>query len=144
MMFFSSPLNSKVTTRTAARLTSQALSVFSTADKQLKIYKTKPDLHHELTKSQQVTWDSGRQKKKMSLKTGNAQYGAIVFRHFAVLSLQAVLLRKVSTIKRGQRSVFLITMGWELINERRMRYPEVMVWVVFFPKKNRFLPQENF
>ena len=137
MMFFSSPLNSKVTTRTAARLTSQALSVFSTADKQLKIYKTKPDLHHELIKSQQVTWDSGWQNgKKMSRKTGNAQYGATVFRHFAVLSLQAVLLHKVSTIKRGQRSVFLITMGWGLINERRMRYPEVMVWGI--------LPQENF
>ena len=137
MMFFSSPLNSKVTTTTAARLTSQALSVFSTADKQLKIYKTKPDLHHELIKSQQVTWDSGRQNgKKMSRKTGNAQYGATVFRHCAVLSLQAVLLRKVSTIKRGQRSVFLITMGWGLINERRMRYPEVMVWGI--------LPQENF
>ena len=74
--------------------------------------------------------------KKMSRKTGDARYGATVFRHFAVLSLHAVLLRKVSTIKRGQRSVFLITMGWGLINERRMRYPEVMVWGI--------LPQENF
>lgn len=74
MMFFPNPLNSKVTTRTAALLTSQALSVFSTADKQLKIYQTKPDLHHELTKNEQVTMKQGRWR--VFLTRGGSQASA--------------------------------------------------------------------
>ena len=72
MMFFPNPLNSKVTTRTAALLTSQALSVFSTADKQLKIYQTKPDLHHELTKNEQVTMKQGRWRVFLTRGGGGA------------------------------------------------------------------------
>ena len=42
--------------------------------------------------------DSGRQNdEKMSRKIGNAQSRATFFRHSAVLSLPAVLLRKLAT-----------------------------------------------
>ena len=45
--------------------------------------------------------DSGRQNdEKMSRKIGNAQSRATFFRHSAVLSLPAVLLRKLPNVTR--------------------------------------------
>ena len=68
--------------------------------------------------------DSGRQNDgKMSRKTGNAQSRATFFRHSAVLSLPAVLLRKVPVIykchpKREIRedviNFFCIPSNWSL------------------------------
>ena len=62
--------------------------------------------------------DSGRQNdEKMSRKIGNAQSRATFFRHSAVLSLPAVLLRKLANIPSGDHCAVL---GCD--NDRR--YPE--------------------